>query len=70
VIAFTSKAEHGDIIGRYMDKPIYEFLRFDFGTYFYDGIAIRNKQGHIDFTTVKDGQCLIAPGLIYTPSKN
>lgn len=54
------------VIGQFQGKPIYEFLAYgDGGVLWYSRVAPVDKGGSICLNRLKNGECLVSPGLVY-----
>lgn len=58
---------YGPVIGLFQGKPIYEYLTYGDGrVVWYSGIAPVEKDGSICLNRLKNGECLVSPGLVYS----
>jgi hypothetical protein len=56
----------GQIIGVYADRPFSESVADYFGRHFtYAGIAPRRTNGQYDLAALREGEFIVAPGLLY-----
>ena len=57
--------EHGPVIGHYGDGPIYDFILVDGRKLHYERLATVEKDGSIDLKSLREGECIVHPGLVY-----
>lgn len=57
----------GPVIGRYEDKPIYEYIIADGYRYTYNGLALKDKDNSIPLSQLRSNEWILAPGLLYSP---
>lgn len=56
----------GGVIGSLTDRPIYEIVIDDAGTrYHFAGLACRDANGRYDVFSLKTGEWIVEPGLVY-----
>ena len=62
----TSLVEQGEVVGSFMGRDIHASLSYDDGSkYEFVRAGVTDKRGGFDMSQLGDGECVVAPGLIY-----
>lgn len=62
----TSLVDRGEVVGSFMGRDIHATLSYDDGSsYEFVRAGITDKRGVFDMSQLGDGECVVAPGLIY-----
>jgi hypothetical protein len=62
----SSILEFGPVLGSFLGRDIYSWVRTQAGFFSYQGVAPGPRPGFVDTSLLKDAEIAVSPGLLYS----